>query len=200
MTKTQTGRTPTSIDSLGPKTPKRTARRSEVVSWESAAWALTGVAWVVAAWPGLLVSWDGFVVVPVVAIATMAIFVTWQVVRGATWSSPSTWAAWRTSQLNNHPPKSRRSLAIATTLDGLLWAGSGVAWCVAARQYNWSESFTAASIQMGIGFALIGWAGLGVLATRRIATSHDNPVVVKRRILGFGPMTVVGSDSEIESA
>lgn len=162
--------------------------------WESAAWALTGVAWVIAAWPGVLVSWDGVAAVPITAVVALAVFVGWQVARGASWSRPSTWAAWRTRQLDSVAPKSRRALATAITIDGLLWAGSGVAWCAAARRYNWSETFTAASIQMGIGFAFIAWAGLGILAVRRISTSGQNPAVVSRRVLGFGPMTVRGSD------
>ncbi len=174
---------------------ERTARRSEAVTWESAAWALTGAAWVVAAWPGLLVSWDDVALVPLTATVTLAVFVVWQVKRGAAWSRPSTWAAWRTFEPDDRPPKSRFALATAISIDALIWAGSGVAWCAAARYFNWSETFTAASIQMGIGFAMIAWAGVGILAARRISRSDNNAVVVQRRVLGFGPMTVTGSSS-----
>ncbi len=180
------------MTSLG-ETTTSTARRSETVIWESAAWALTGIAWVVAAWPGLLVTWDGAAVVPIVTVVTIAVLVSWHVVRGAPWSRPSTWAAWRTVQDDDRPPKSRRALATAIAIDGVLWAASGVAWCLAARRYDWSETFTAASVQMGLGFALVAWAGLGILAARRIASSADDSVVVGRRVLGFGPMTVDGS-------
>lgn len=168
----------------------RTAKRSEVVMWESAAWAVTGVVWVVAAWPGLLVSWDNGAGVPIAAVVTLAVFVAWQVVRGSSWSRPSSWAGSRVRRHHDLAPKSRRALAIAVAIDAVLWAGSGVAWCAAARYFNWSESLTGASIQMGVGIALIVWAGFGVLGKRRIIASDDDPVVVKRRILGTGPLTV----------
>ena len=176
-----------------------TARRSEVVTWESAAWTVTGVAWVVSAWPGLLVSWDGVAIVPIVAITALAVFVTWQVTLGASWSNPSWWVASRTRR-SARPPKSRRSLATAIATDGVLWAGSGIAWCAAARRYNWSEGFTGAPIQMGVGLALIMWAALSVLAARRISNSGDNTAVVTRRILGTGPMTVVGLVDQNDTA
>ncbi len=177
-------------DASGATSPNRTAKRSEVVLWESAAWVLTGVVWVVAAWPGLLVSWDDVATVPIAAAAALVVFVVWQSVRGAEWSKPSSWAASRVKRRNDRAPKSRRALATAVAIDGVLWAGSGIAWCAAARQYNWSESLTGASIQMGVGLALIVWAAFGFLARRRIIASRDNPVVVTRRILGTGPITV----------
>lgn len=71
----------------------------------------------------------------------------------------------------------------------------GVAWVVAARSFGWSETITGAMFQMGIGIALTAWAALGLLAAKMISSSGDNTVVVRRRILGTGPMTVRRPDT-----
>jgi hypothetical protein len=101
----------TSGDQPGAGTP--TARRSEILHWESLAWLAIGAAWVVSAWPGLLVQWDGLAGAAVLGLGVLAGFVAWQVVvHGARLDRPSSWvgARWRAARPGRRA-KSRRLLA-----------------------------------------------------------------------------------------
>ncbi|MGH9024627.1 MAG: VOC family protein [Acidimicrobiia bacterium] len=46
------------------------ATRSKVLQWESVAWVVVGAAWIVSAWPGRLVDWDG---VPMAALTGLGV-------------------------------------------------------------------------------------------------------------------------------
>lgn len=168
----------------------RPVRRAELIAWESAAWALVGITWVTAAWPGLIVDWDGAAYVPAVAAGVLALLAGWQILHGAPVFRPTSWMTSRSWTSNRHPPKPRRAVKKSVIIDGLLWAGSGVAWCAAARRFNWSETVTGALFQVGIGVALTLWAILGLVASTRIPDSANDETVVRRRILGAGPMTI----------
>lgn len=169
---------------------RRPVRRSELVAWEGAAWTAVGVSWVGSAWPGVIVEWGGTAYVPAIALGALAVLVAWQLRYGAVLWQPVSWTASRAFTSDRHPAMSRRSLKISVALDGLLWAGSGVAWCLAARRYGWSESVTGAVVQMGVGVALSSWGLLGLAAAATIERGTENPLVVRRRTLATGPMTV----------
>ena len=152
----------------------RPVRRAELITWESAAWALIGITWVTAAWPGLIVDWDGVSYVPAVAVGVLATLAGWQILHGAPVFSPTSWIASRSWTSNRHPPKPRRALKKSVIVDGLLWAGSGVAWCAAARRFAWSETVTGALFQVGTGVALTLWAILGLICLLYTSDAADD--------------------------
>lgn len=180
----------TSGDPRGGGTP--TARRSEILHWESLAWLAIGAAWVVSAWPGLLVQWDGLAGAAVLGLGVLAGFVAWQVVvHGARLCRPSSWvgARWRAAPAGRRA-KSRLLLAITVMLDAAAWSVSGIGWIVAARAFDWSQTLTGASLQLAWGVAFLGWGLLHIPAVRRLVASADDLVVVSRRVLGSGPPTI----------
>jgi deazaflavin-dependent oxidoreductase (nitroreductase family) len=186
----------TSGDPPGAGTP--TARRSEILHWESLAWLAIGAAWVVSAWPGLLVQWDGLAGAAVIGLGVLAGFVAWQlVVHGARLGRPSSWvgARWRAAGAGRRA-KSRRLLAVTVVLDAGAWSVSGVSWMVAARAFDWSQTLTGASLQLACGVAFLGWGLLHIPAARRLVASADDLVVVSRRVLGSGPPTIDIQDDE----
>lgn len=164
-------------------------RRSELVAWEGAAWAVIGASWVASAWPGVIVDWAGMIYVPAIALVALAALVAWQLRHGAVLWQPVSWTASRAWTSDRHPPRSRRSLKTSVVVDGLLWAGSGVGWCLAARHFGWSESLTGGMFQVGVGVALSGWGLLGLAAAASITNASENALVVRRRMLAAGPMT-----------
>ena len=175
-----------------------TARRSKILHWESLAWLAVGAAWVVSAWPGLLVQWDGLAGAALLGLGVLAGFVGWQVVlNGARLGRPSSWVGvrWRAARPGRRA-KSRRLLAMTVMLDGLAWSLSGIGWMVAARAFDWSETLTGASLQLACGVAFLGWGLLHIPATRRLLGSADDLVCVSRRVLGSGPPTVDTRDDE----
>jgi hypothetical protein len=182
-------------DPPGAGTP--TARRSEILHWESLAWLAIGAAWVVSAWPGLLVQWDGLAGAAVLGLGVLAGFVAWQVVvHGARLDRPSNWvgARWRAAPAGRRA-KSRRLLAITVMLDAAAWSASGIGWIVAARTFDWSQTLTGASLQLACGVAFLGWGLLHTPAARRLVASADDLVVVSRRVLGSGPPTIDTKDA-----
>jgi deazaflavin-dependent oxidoreductase (nitroreductase family) len=186
----------TSGDPPGAGTP--TARRSEILHWESLAWLTIGAAWIVSAWPGLLVQWDGLAGAAVLGLGILAGFVAWQVVvHGARLDRPSSWvgARWRRARPGRRA-KSRRLLAITVMLDAAAWSVSGISWMVAARAFDWSQTLTGASLQLACGVAFLGWGLLHIPAARRRAASADDLVVVSRRVLGSGASTIDTTDDE----
>jgi deazaflavin-dependent oxidoreductase (nitroreductase family) len=186
----------TSGDPPGAGTP--TARRSEILHWESLAWLAIGVAWAVSAWPGLLVQWDGLAGAAVLGLGVLAGFVAWQVVvHGARLDRPSSWvgARWRAARPGRRA-KSRRLLAVTVMLDAAAWSVSGVSWMAAARAFDWSQTLAGASLQLACGVAFLGWGLLHTPAAGRLAASTDDLVVVSRRVLGSGPPTIDTRDDE----
>jgi hypothetical protein len=180
----------TSGDPPGAGTP--TARRSEILRWESLAWLAIGAAWVVSAWPGLLVEWDGLAGAAVLGLGVLAGFVAWQVVvHGARLGQPSSWlgARWRAAPPGRRA-KSRRLLAVTVMLDAAAWSVSGISWMVAARTLDWSQTLTGASLQLACGVAFLGWGLLHIPAARQLAATANDLVVVSRRVLGSGPPTI----------
>jgi len=180
----------TSGDPPGAGTP--TARRSEILHWESLAWLAIGAAWLVSAWPGLLVQWEGLVGAAMLGLGVLAGFVAWQaVVHGARLDLPSSWvgARWQAARPGRRA-KSRRLLAVTVMLDAAAWSVSGIGWMVAARTFDWSQTLTGASLQLACGVAFLGWGLLHIPAARRLAASADDLVVVSRRVLGSGPPTI----------
>ena len=169
----------------------QTAVRSQVVHWESLAWLAIGGAWVVSAWPGLLVEWDGLPVAAALGLGVLGAFGAWQVVVHGARVGPSNWVGyrWRAARLGQRA-KSRRHLAVTVILDAAAWAASGIGWCVAARVFDWSETVTGAPLQVAFGVAFVGWGLLHIPAARRLTVSDDDLVVVSRRVLGSGPPTI----------
>lgn len=178
-----------SADGQGAATP--TAVRSEVLHWESLAWLVVGAAWVVSAWPGLLVAWDGLAFAAMLGLGVLAGFGAWQMVVHGARARPSSWVGyrWRPARPGQRA-KSRRLLASTIILDAAAWSVSGIGWCVTARVFDWSETVTGAPLQVAFGVAFLGWGVLHIPAARRLATSNDDPVVMSRRVLGSGPLTV----------
>jgi deazaflavin-dependent oxidoreductase (nitroreductase family) len=177
-------------DPPGAGTP--TARRSEILRWESLAWLAIGAAWVVSAWPGLLVEWDGLAGAAVLGLGVLAGFVAWQVVvHGARLGQPSSWlgARWRAAPPGRRA-KSRRLVAVTVMLDAAAWSVSGISWMVAARTLDWSQTLTGASLQLACGVAFLGWGLLHIPAARQLAATANDLVVVSRRVLGSGPPTI----------
>ena len=175
-----------------------TASRSEILHWESLAWLGIGAAWIVSAWPGLLVEWDGLAGAAVLGLGVLAGFVAWQVVvHAARLDQPSSWvgARWQAARPGRRA-KSRRLLAVTVMLDAAAWSVSGVSWMVAARAFDWSQTLTGASFQLACGVAFLGWGLLHLPASRRLAASADDLVVVSRRVLGSGPPTIDTRDDE----
>ena len=168
-----------------------TAVRSQVLYWESLAWLTIGAAWVVSAWPGVLVEWDGLPVAAALGLGVLASFGGWQVVVHGARVTPSSWVGyrWRAARLGQRA-KSRRYLAVTVILDAAAWAASGIGWCVAARVFGWSETVTGAPLQVALGVAFAGWGLLHISAARRLTASDDDRVVVSRRVLGSGPPTI----------
>jgi hypothetical protein len=186
----------TSGDPPGAGTP--TVRRSEILHWESLAWLAIGAAWVVSAWPGLLVQWDGLAGAAVLGLGVLAGFVAWQVVvHGARLDRPSSWvgARWRAARPGRRA-NSRRRLAVTVMLDAAAWSVSGISWMVAARTFDWSQTLTGASLQLACGVAFLGWGLLHIPAARRLVASADDLAVVSRRVLGSGPPTIDANDDE----
>ena len=167
------------------------AVRSEVVRWESRAWLAIGAAWVVSAWPGLLVDWDGLPVAAALGLVVLGALGAWQVVVHGARIRPGSWVGyrWRAARPGQRA-KSRRHLAITVILDAAAWAASGIGWCVAARAFDWSETVTGAPLQVAFGVAFAGWGLLHIPAARRLTASDDDLVVVSRRVLGSGPPTI----------
>jgi hypothetical protein len=181
-----------------PGAGRPTARRSEILHWESLAWVAIGAAWVVSAWPGLLVQWDGLAGAPMLGLGVLAGFVAWQVVvHGARLDRPSSWvgARWRAAPAGRRA-KSRRLLAMTVMLDAAAWSVSGISWIVAARAFDWSQTVTGASLQLACGVAFLGWGLLHIPAVRRLVASADDLVVVSRRVLGSGPPTIDTQDDK----
>jgi hypothetical protein len=181
-----------------PGAGRPTARRSEILHWESLAWLAIGAAWVVSAWPGLLVQWDGLAGAAVLGLGVLAGFVAWQVVvHGARLDRPSSWvgARWRAAPAGRRA-KSRRLLAMTVMLDAAAWSVSGISWIVAARAFDWSQTLTGASLQLACGVAFLGWSLLHIPAVRRLVASANDLVVVSRRVLGSGPPTIDTQDDE----
>jgi hypothetical protein len=175
-----------------------TARRSDILRWESLAWLAIGAAWVVSAWPGLLVEWDGLAGAAVLGLGVLAGFVAWQVVvHGARLGRPSSWVGgrWRAARPDRRA-KSRRLLAVTVLLDAAAWSLSGIGWMVGARALDWSRTLTGASLQLACGVAFLGWGLLHIPAVRRLAGSADDLVVVSRRVLGSGPPTTATRDEQ----
>jgi hypothetical protein len=151
---------------------------------------VVGASWIVSAWPGLLVKWNGLPFAPVVGLVMLTGFVAWQVVVGAApVGDPGAWISQRVRLARrDRSPKSGRWLAVTVALDTAAWAATGVGWCVAARRFGFSEVLTGGLFQFGTGLALVAWAGLHLNA---VAASRLDLVVVSRRVLGCGPLTVV---------
>jgi hypothetical protein len=168
-----------------------TAVRSQVLHWESLAWLAIGAAWVVSAWPGLLVEWDGVPVAAALGLGVLAAFGAWQVVVHGARVRPSNWVGYRWQAARpGQRAKSRRHLAVTVILDASAWAASGIGWCVAARVFGWSETVTGAPLQVAFGVAFAGWGLLHIPAARRLTASDNDLVVVSRRVLGSGPPTI----------
>jgi deazaflavin-dependent oxidoreductase (nitroreductase family) len=181
-------------DRRGAGTP--TASRSEILHWESLAWLAIGAAWVVSAWPGVLVRWDGVAGAAVLGLGVLAGFGAWQVVvHGARPGQPSSWvgARWRAARPGSRA-KSRRLLAVTVMLDAAAWSVSGISWMLAARAFDWSQTLTGAPLQLACGVAFLGWGLLHIPAARRLVASADDVVVVSRRVLGSGPPTIDTKD------
>jgi deazaflavin-dependent oxidoreductase (nitroreductase family) len=188
--------TPTVASSPGSRTSSapRSATQSTVLRWEGVAWVFIAVAWIVSAWPGVLVRWNGLAAAPLIGLAFMAVITLWQRLCGATWRDPVGWISDRIQVAQpKRRRKTRRHLATTVAADSLAWAASGVGWCVAARRFHWSTSVTGAVFQVGAGIAMVAWAALHIAAAARIA-SHGpygpDPVVTSRRVLGGGAITV----------
>jgi hypothetical protein len=174
------------------------AARSEILRWESLAWMAIAAAWIVSAWPGLLVEWDGLAVAVGLGLGVLAVFVAWQVVaHGARFGQPGSWVGsrWRAARPGRRA-KSRRLLAVTVILDAAAWSVTGIGWMVAARVFDWSETLTAAPLQVAFGVAFLGWGLLHIPAARRLAASDDDLVVVSRRVLGSGAPTLDTPDDE----
>jgi hypothetical protein len=168
------------------------ATRSKILQWESMAWVVVGAVWIVSAWPGLLVEWDGLPFAALMGLGVLAGFVAWHViVHGARLNRPGTWVGyrWRASRPGQRA-KSRKHLAATVVADAVAWSFSAVAWCVAAAVFNWSETLTGAALQLAFGVALLGWGLLHVPAARLLAAPDADLVVLSRRALGSGPLTV----------
>ena len=155
-------------------------------------------AWVLSAWPGLLVEWDGLAGAAGLGLGVLVGFVAWQViVHGAGVARPGSWvgSGWLGARPRRRA-KSRRFLAATVILDAPAWSVSGIAWLVAARIFDWSETLTGASLQFAFGVPFLGWSLLHIPAARRLAASEDDPVIVSRRVLGSGPPTVDTQDDQ----
>lgn len=173
-------------------TNRRQATRAQVLRWEGWAWTVVGAAWIVSAWPGLLVDWDGPATALAVGLLLAAVGCAWQTLRhGAPHPAPG-------GRALRHRPgrraKSRRHIAATVVADAVVVGGSGVAWCVAARQYGWSESVTGGSLQVAFGTAFFCWGVLHLPGMRRIRGGDLDAPVTSRRVLGTGPMTVAPAD------
>jgi deazaflavin-dependent oxidoreductase (nitroreductase family) len=172
--------------------PTSVATRSTILRWESVAWVVVGTAWIVSAWPGLLVEWDG---VPMAALSGLGVltgFVAWHVIaHGARPGRPGTWVGHRgRAGRPGQRPKSRKHLAATVVADAVGWSLSAIGWCVAAAVFDWSETLTGAALQLAFGVAFVGWGLLHIPASRLITAGDANRTVLSRRVLGSGPPTV----------
>jgi hypothetical protein len=168
------------------------ATRSEVLQWESMAWVVVGAAWIVAAWPGLLVDWDGVPMAALTGLAVLAGFVLWQViVHRARLSRPGTWVGsrWRASRPGQRA-KSRKHLGATVVADAAGWSLTAIGWCAAAAVFDWSETLTGAALLVAFGVAFLGWGLLHIPAARLLTGLDADLVVVDRRVLGSGPPIV----------
>lgn len=171
----------------------RPATRAEVLRWEGVAWTTVGVAWIVSAWPGLLVDWNHPATAAFAGLLLTAAGCGWQALRhGTPQPAPG-------GRVLRHRPgrrrKSRRHLAATVIADAVVIGGSGVAWCVAARHYGWPESVTGGALQVAAGTAFACWGLLHLPGTRRIRGGDLDAPVTSRRVLGLGPMTAAPADS-----
>jgi hypothetical protein len=172
--------------------PTSVATRSTILRWESVAWVVVGTAWIVSAWPGLLVEWDGVPMAALTGLAVLTGFVAWHViVHGARLSRPATWVGyrWRAGR-PGHRTKSRKHLAATVVADAGGWSLSAIGWCVAAAAFDWSETLTGAALQLALGVAFVGWGFLHIPASRLLTAGDANRTVLSRRVLGSGPPTV----------
>lgn len=180
--------------------PRRAhSTRAETLRWEGTAWAVVGAAWIASAWPGLLVDWDGGAA-PALAggLALAALFVAWQALVHGT---PLGRVGERV--LRARPERRRKSRAhIRATViaDAVVIGGSGVLWCVAAREFAWSEAVTGGSAQVAAGATFLAWGALHIPAVRRLRGGPVDVDVVSRRVLGAGRMTVSPATPEQAAA
>ncbi|MFE5333530.1 nitroreductase/quinone reductase family protein [Embleya sp. NPDC056575] len=164
------------------------ASRSETLRWEGAAWVLVGAAWVLSAWPGLLVDWDGEPIAVAAGAAMAALFVLWHALAHGTPLGRVGDRVLRTRPGRRR--KSRTHIRATVALDTVAIGGSGVLWCVAAREFGWSEAVTGGLAQVAAGVAFLVWGALHAPAVRRVRGTAADAPVVSRRVLGAGPMTV----------
>jgi hypothetical protein len=171
------------------KTHATYATRAEVLRWEGTAWAVVGTGWTVSAWPGLLVDWNGLATAALGGLFWLAVSVAWQIFRRQ--ASVTLPVGHRV--LHSRPGQRRKSRTyiIGTVLaDALVITASGVLWCVAARQFGWSETVTGANLQVAAGLSFLCWGLLHIPAVRHVAGTPQDLPVASRRVLGTGPMTV----------
>ncbi|MDI2130516.1 nitroreductase/quinone reductase family protein [Yinghuangia seranimata] len=175
------------------------ATRSETLRWEGTAWALVGAAWAVSAWPGFLIDWAGSPALPAAAgFALCALFAVWQSLAHGT---PLGRVGERV--LRVRPGRRRKSRAYVrgtVVVDTAVIGGSGVLWCVAAREFAWSETVTGGAAQVAAGVAFLAWGVLHIPAARRVRGGTADAPVVSRRVLGAGPMTVAPTGPEQTAA
>ncbi|WP_126639796.1 hypothetical protein [Embleya hyalina] len=173
-------------------TRSRFAARSEVLRWEGVAWGFVGVAWIVSAWPGLLVPGSDSLTTFVAGIGLFALVLVWRIPRGGGRArSPGSWIGDRVRPARPEGRrKSRRYVLVTVIADAVAIGGSGVLWCVLARLGHWSEAITGAGPQSAVGVACLGWALVHIPASRRVAASDRDDPVVSRRVLGTGAPTV----------
>ena len=180
-----------STDHEAPR-PASVATRSKILRWESVAWVVIGTAWIVSAWPGLLVQWDGLPMAALTGLGVLAGFVAWHVIaHGARLGRPGTWVGHRgRAGRPGQPAKSRKHLAAAVAADAVGWSLSAIGWCVAAAVFDWSETLTGAPLLLAFGVAFIGWGLLHIPAARLLAAPDADLAVLSRRVLGSGPPTL----------
>ncbi|MEU8133897.1 hypothetical protein [Streptodolium elevatio] len=147
--------------------PRRAhASRTETLRWEGTAWAVVGAAWVASAWPGLLVEWGGPASAVAAGLALAAFFVLWQAL---THGTPLGRVGERVLRARPGRRRKSRALVRATVIaDAVVIGGSGVLWCVAAREFAWSEAVTGGFAQVAAGTAFLSWGALHIPAVRRL--------------------------------
>ncbi|MGW1990368.1 nitroreductase/quinone reductase family protein [Embleya sp. NPDC001921] len=189
MTMTRALSDGTRTPSCGSDATGRThASRSETLRWEGIAWALVGAAWTASAWPGFLVDWGGGPAAVVAGLAMVALFVVWHALAHGTRLGRVGERVLRARVGRRR--KSRAHLRATVVVDTVVIGGSGVLWCVAAREFAWSEAVTGGAAQVAAGVAFLVWGTLHAPAVRRVRGGAADAPVVSRRVLGAGPMTV----------
>ena len=168
------------------------ATRSKVLQWESMAWVVVGAAWIVSAWPGLLVDWDGVPMAASTGLGVLAVFVLWHViVHKARLNRPGTWVgSRRRTSRPGQRAKSRKHLGTTVVADAISWSLTAIGWCTAAAVFDWSETLTGAALLVAFGVAFLGWGLLHIPAARLLTSPDTDQVVLSRRALGAGPPTV----------